>query len=370
MTSTAYLLPGLPFGGSEITIVRWLKRPGERVAVGEPLLVVVNDRLEAALPATRNGILERLLVAEGAPLAADTPVATIAAEVAANASDTPKAVRSSVPAIDRETRSEARNADVTSPALRVTPVARRIASTTEIDITVLRGSGVSGRIVKADVLAALAAYQPPTEHHPLTRSPPRADDTYVITAIDVEMERLLAVIARLEPAYVRRGLELSLGACVALGVLAALPRYPLLNSCWSDDAIVIRRRVHLTVAPGNGLATRLICDAQDLNLRGLARALGIRAPVASTSHDSTFAIADLGDQVWGDPAALASGRSAALGFGAVRARPIVIGDGGGDRLAMRRVALMTLAYDARAIDQRYADAFLRELKRRLESFDP
>jgi len=77
---------------------------------------------------------------------------------------------------------------------------------------------------------------------------------------------------------------------------------------------------------------------------------------------------DLGDQAWGDPAALAGGGAAALGIGSVRARPLVIDVGGMDRVAVRHTAFLTLAYDARVLDQYYADAFLNDIKRRLEQF--
>jgi pyruvate/2-oxoglutarate dehydrogenase complex dihydrolipoamide acyltransferase (E2) component len=138
--------------------------------------------------------------------------------------------------------------------------------------------------------------------------------------------------------------------------------------------IVTRRRVHLAVVPCDSAPIRCVYDAQDLNLRGLARALG-GAATEHTIGDSTFTIADLGDHTWGDPAAwargvgiLIKGRAAALGIGAVRARPLVIDDGGVDRLAVRQAALLTLAYDARVLDQCYADAFLRDVKSRLEQF--
>jgi pyruvate dehydrogenase E2 component (dihydrolipoamide acetyltransferase) len=250
------------------------------------------------------------------------------------------------------------------PALRISPVAQRIVDIENVDITILGGSGISGRIIKADILAALA--------HPVTPSPRHlADDTYVLTAIDVDMGRVLDAIAHLGPIYVRRRLELSYSACVALAVVAALPDHPLLNSWWCDDAIIMRRRIHLLAVPRAGSRAILIRDAQDLNLRGLARGLSdASAAAANTSDDSSFTIADLGDQLWVDPAALARGRSAALGIGAVRARPLVLDDGGVERLAVRRVALLTLAYDARTLDQCHADAFLRDLKRRLEHFDP
>jgi pyruvate/2-oxoglutarate dehydrogenase complex dihydrolipoamide acyltransferase (E2) component len=139
--------------------------------------------------------------------------------------------------------------------------------------------------------------------------------------------------------------------------------------------IVTRRRVHISAVLCAGAPPGFVYDAQDLNLRGLARALG-GATAERSIEDRTFVIADLGNQIWGDPSALALGGSAfrrdttaALGLGAVCARPLVIDDAGGmDRLAVRRVALLTLAYDARVLSQPYADAFLRDVKSRLERF--
>jgi pyruvate/2-oxoglutarate dehydrogenase complex dihydrolipoamide acyltransferase (E2) component len=345
MTSTDYLLPQLPFGGAEYTIVRWLKRAGDAVVVGEPLLVVVNDRVEAALPATCMGILEQALAAEGATVAAGARVATIAAHTAANISDVADAARATV---------------------RISPVARRIIHSEKIDITGLQGTGVSGRIMKSDVLAMRITPSLVTRHS--------SPDAYILTAIDLDLERVSTVIAQHGPSFARRRLELSYIVCVALAAVAALPDHRLLNSYWADTMIVTRRRVHLAVVPCDSAPIRSVCDAQDLNLRGLARGLG-GAATEHTIRDSTFTIADLGDHTWGDPAVWASGvgiltkgRAAVLGIGAVRARPLVIDDGGVDRLAVRQAALLTLSYDARVLDQCYADTFLRDVKSRLERF--
>jgi pyruvate dehydrogenase E2 component (dihydrolipoamide acetyltransferase) len=374
MTSTDYRLPGLPFGSAEYTIVRWLKRTGDSVSVGEPLLVVVNDRLEAALPATSAGVLDRVWFAEGAAVAAGALVATIVANGAANVSDLPGAARLSMIETEQDTCSAPSDQQIST--VRISPVARRIVRSENIDITELQGTGVSGRIMKADVLAALAGQTPKTENqpaplppdHPITRSPHLpATDAYVLTAIDVDLERVAMAIAEHGPGFARRRLELSYRACVALAAIAALPHHPLLNSYWADAMIVVRRRVHLAVVPCDSSPIRFVCDAQDLSLRGLARGLG-GAAAEHSIEDSTFTIADLGGQIWGDPAARAYGGAAALGIGAVRARPLVIDDAGVDRLAVRHAALLTLAYDARVMNQCYADAFLRDIKRRLEQF--
>src|SRR5689334_9162119 len=101
MTSTEYLLPQLPLGGAEYTIVRWLKHAGDSVSDGDPLLVVVNDRLEAALPAPHAGMFERALAAEGAAVMAGAPVATIVAHSVANSSGRPDAAQVAVSAIEQ-----------------------------------------------------------------------------------------------------------------------------------------------------------------------------------------------------------------------------------------------------------------------------
>jgi pyruvate/2-oxoglutarate dehydrogenase complex dihydrolipoamide acyltransferase (E2) component len=140
-----------------------------------------------------------------------------------------------------------------------------------------------------------------------------------------------------------------------------------LNSYWADTLIVTRRRVHLAVVACDGSSGCVIRDAQDLNLRGLARGLGSAADEHGIG-DRTFTIADLGDHSWGDPTALAGGGAAALSIGTVHPRPLVIRDDGVDRLVVRHAGLLALAYDARVLDQCHADAFLRDIKSRLEQF--
>ena len=166
MTSTEYLLPQLPFGGSEITIVRWLKRAGDSVSAGEPLLVVVNDRVEAALPAICAGILDRLWSAEGAAVAAGARVATIVANSAATVSNVLDAAQSTVIEIEQAADAVPSNQQISKSTVRISPVARRIANSMDIDITELQGTGVSGRIMKADILAALAEQAPKPEALP------------------------------------------------------------------------------------------------------------------------------------------------------------------------------------------------------------
>jgi 2-oxoglutarate dehydrogenase E2 component (dihydrolipoamide succinyltransferase) len=152
----------------------------------------------------------------------------------------------------------------------------------------------------------------------------------------------------------------------------------LLNSAWRDDGIVLRRRVHLGVAVAlpAGLLTPVVRDAQDLNLRGMARVIGDLARRARAgalrpgeTSGGTFTITNPGGGAiyFGTPI-LNQPQSAILGVGAVQARPLVVSEGGADRIAVRPAALLTLAYDARVLDQSHADAFLCDVKDTLEHF--
>lgn len=375
MTSTEIRLPDPPHGGPDVTIVRWLKRPGDQVAAGDPLVVVANDRVELALPAGVDGTIEHLLVAEGGAAAAGASLASVTSA---------RYVEPATPPEPPAARPDRRRL--------ASPAARRAASLAGVELDELPGSGVSGRIMKSDVLASLAPSSPTppaagsgratvaASLAAMSAAPAPAfslahrafhtlDAPHALTAMEVDMGCVAEVRARLQLDFARRGLPLGDLACVALAAVEALARHPLLNGMWHDGYLILRRRVHLAVARANG-ATVTLPDAQDLNLRGLARALArSQSPdhVAAAPADSTFTIAERGGGAWFGTPSPGLRQSAALGLGAAAMRPVVI-SGGQEQVVARPVALLTLAYDARVLDQHHADAFLRDIKRRLEHF--
>jgi len=154
--SVEYRIPQLPLGGEGATIVRWLKRPGDTLSPGDPLLIVANDRVEVALPAAETGILETTLVAEGATALAGVPVARIARGPAAAADEGRGGRIYPAPTIyPAPANEQGKSASAPGAPRRVSPVARRIADASSVDITSLSGSGPGGRILKSDVLAAI-----------------------------------------------------------------------------------------------------------------------------------------------------------------------------------------------------------------------
>jgi 2-oxoglutarate dehydrogenase E2 component (dihydrolipoamide succinyltransferase) len=361
MTSSEYRLPALPLGSAAATLLRWLKRPGDPLAAGEPLLIVVSGRAEVALPAASSGTLGTQLCAEGDTVAVGTALATLIPAIAADAG-------ASVETVSAPKMAPA------APAAHCTPVARQIAAAHDLDLRGISGHGVSGRVTKADVLAVLAQ-QPPIVDVPAAHVPPIGEpadqlgtviaapaDTQVLTAIEVDLGPVLEQCRRLREAFARRGLEITPATFVLEAVVAALLRYPLLNSRWDENYIVVWRPIELELC-GGGRRLRVL-GAQDLNLRGLARAL--RDAPASAPLDSTFTVIEYDQAVWCGMPMLAPGHGAALGIGAPRARPTVVSEDGAERVGIGTATLLALAYDARVIDQPYADAFLRDVRARLE----
>jgi 2-oxoglutarate dehydrogenase E2 component (dihydrolipoamide succinyltransferase) len=405
MMSVEYRIPQLPLGGAEVTLVRWLKRPGDTLSPGDPLLIVANDRVEVALPAVEAGILEATLVAEGATALAGVPVARIARGPAAAADEGRRGRTYPAPTIyPAPANEQEKSASGPRAPRRVSPVARRIADASSVDITSLSGSGPGGRILKGDVLAAIedrglttvqAPYIVPRRPIPdatildaptpmrraiavhMLRS--RATSPHALTAMDVDMGRVAEARTRSRTAFARRGIDLTYTACIALAAVESLLLHPLLNSSWSDAGIILRRRVHLGIAVAlpDGLITPVVREAQDLNLRGLARAVADMARRARAgalrpgeSSGATFTITNPGaGALWFGTPIISQPQSAILGVGAVRQRPLVISEGDGDRIVVRPTALLTLAYDARVLDQSHADAFLCDVKRKLEHFE-
>src|SRR5947209_15096751 len=124
------VMPRLSDSMQEGTIVRWLKRDGERVAQGEALAEVETDKATVTFDADADGTL-RILVAEGETVPIGKAIARIRE------------------AVDPEARDRAANG-----RSKASPLARRLARESGVDLSQVKGSGPEGRIVRADVTAA------------------------------------------------------------------------------------------------------------------------------------------------------------------------------------------------------------------------
>jgi 2-oxoglutarate dehydrogenase E2 component (dihydrolipoamide succinyltransferase) len=314
----------------------------------------------------------------------------------------------------------------------VSPVVARIASEHGIDPEQVPGTGRGGRVTKKDILgfieqgpqAAPAAPSPPPETPPAvapTAPPPereapqpaaaasgelavgesaepvtamrrgiaehmrRSIDTaaHVTSAIEVDLSKVVGVREGLKNEYRQSyGVSLTYLAFIARATVETLRSWPWLNGELRGDKIITKKFVNLGFAValegGQGLIVPVIKNAQDLNLLGLARAVGDIAERARTKkltpddvQGGTFTITNPGGYgtFHGTPI-INQPQVGILGTYALVKRPWVVQDDlGQDVIAIRPIMNLTLTYDHRLIDGAYGAQFLRDLQEKLESWE-
>ena len=171
------IMPKLGFNMNEGRLVQWYKNEGDEVAKGEPLFSVETDKTNMDIEATSDGVVKKLLIAEGDKIPVTLPIAVVAAadedaseviadakvKLAAGGVDAPQEEESA--AVQKETALQAEEAapDTANKGgegmLKITPRARRTAAENDIDLKALdiKGTGWQGGICEKDILEYLAS---------------------------------------------------------------------------------------------------------------------------------------------------------------------------------------------------------------------
>ncbi|MGH2936587.1 MAG: dihydrolipoamide acetyltransferase family protein [Solirubrobacterales bacterium] len=308
-TATEVLMPKLSDSMEEGTILSWLAAPGSSVAAGQDLLEVETDKANMTVEAEASGALE-ILVEEGETVAVGTPIARLGGEPSAPASseaDVPMPAPAAVPSTPTPAASE----PVAGDTRRSTPLARRLAQTHGVAIDSIAGSGVGGRVVKADVLAAAGVEIPTaTETTPAAAPAPEGDigagaaaspETAKGGSSTVELSRLQAVIARRMAeakatvphfqvetevrmdAAIRLRAELkriagegpvpSFNDLIVRAAALALRKHPKANGSYVGGAFELHDRVNvgMAVAADDALVVPTIFDADKKSLGEIGR---------------------------------------------------------------------------------------------------
>jgi 2-oxoglutarate dehydrogenase E2 component (dihydrolipoamide succinyltransferase) len=294
----------------------------------------------------------------------------------------------------------------------VTPIVRKLAAESGVNLATIQGSGVGGRIRKEDVLAASTRSiqtTPAVSNSPIAQAsaPKSAIVASPLRGTTVGMTRLRKVIAdrmveslkisaqlttvievdvtkidRLRKAAkesfeAREGVKLTYLPFFAVAVCEALKQHPVLNSIVEGDQITYHSAEHLGIAvdTDRGLLVPVVKDAGDLNMGGIARKI---VDVAARTRDNkitpdelgggTFTITNTGSRgALFDTPIINQPQVAILGLGAVVKRAMVVkGADGGETIAIRSMVYLALSYDHRVVDGADAARFLVTLKERLE----
>ena len=355
-------IPKLGLTMTEGKVVRWHKRPGERVEKGKALFVLETEKVTYEVEAPASGILGRILVGEGET----APVGTVVVHILEPGEVEP-------PQEERP---------------RVSPLARRLAEEHGVDLAQVRGTGPGGRVVKEDVLRALeekarTAPGRPGKLVPLTslrqtvarrmvESFTTAPHFYLL--VEADASGLLETLQHLSPLVERKaGLKPTLTDLVVMLAARALREFPQVNATWTSQGILLLEEVNigLATAAEGGLTVPVIfgADGRDLADIALARAdLVERAREGKLRLEevqgSTFTISNMG--MYGVDILipiLNPPEAALLGLGAIREKPVAEG---GQVLIRPRLPL-TLTLDHRVLDGAAASPFLNRIKDLVEN---
>jgi 2-oxoglutarate dehydrogenase E2 component (dihydrolipoamide succinyltransferase) len=435
--ATEIVMPQMGESIAEGTITRWLVAVGEKVERDQPLFEISTDKVDSEIPSPTTGILLAVKHGEGETVGVNEVVAYVGeagekvGDAAAPASTPAAAEQAPATATaDPESEPEA-TADPNTLEERLrrfsSPLVRSIAAKEGVDITQIEGTGIHGRVTKADILgylenrpAASAAAAPVTpaktgaaapapasrpvgdfhvpayhagenvEIEPMSKirqitaahmAYSKATSAHVTTVFHVDMTRVDKVRARAKNKFFQaNGTKLTYMPFIFKAVSGALRAFPQLNSAIDGTNIVYKKDINLgmAVAMDRGLIVTVLKGADQLSLAGLAKGANDLADRARTkklkpeeTQGGTFTITNPGvfGSLFGTPV-INQPQVAILGIGAIEKRPVVITDeAGADALAIRTMCYFALTFDHRLIDGADADHFMNAIKAALEGED-
>jgi pyruvate dehydrogenase E2 component (dihydrolipoamide acetyltransferase) len=422
------LMPALSPTMTEGNVTKWLKKEGDEVHSGDVLAEIETDKATMEFEAVDDGRLGKILVPEGAEgIKVNQPIALLLGE-----DEDPSVLETAAsPVSEAEPRTSRPQETVSvQPAARpipdrtgngkgrifASPLARRMAQQAGLDLAAITGSGPQGRIVKADIEAALsvergipAAVRPTALPHPaplaapgptpdlskervlaLAGNPPyterpltamrrviarrltEAKQTvpHFYLTIDCEVDELLKFRAELNAksdAY-----RISVNDFVIRAAALSLRQVPAANASWSDEAILLWDTVDIAVAVAldDGLITPIVKNADRKGLAAITnetKDLAARARAGKLKLEEfqggTFSISNLGMFGVRDFAAVINPpHGGILAVGAGEQRPVVKNGA----LAIATVMSCTLSCDHRAVDGAVGAQFLNAFKKLVE----
>ena len=422
--ATNILMPALSPTMTEGTLARWLKAEGDTIKAGDVIAEIETDKATMEVEAVDEGVLGKILVADGTQgVAVNAPIAVLVAKgeaVPASAAPAPAAPAPAAPAPAAPAPSAPAPAAATpapaaapatappaatAPATRgngqdasggrqfVSPLARRMAQQAGLDLAGLAGSGPHGRIVKADIEAALRspsgapAAAPAPATAPAARAPAPApvitaphrlvpnstmrkviarrlteakrDIPHFYVSMDIEIDALLKLREDLNARSPKDGpgaFRLSVNDLIIKAAAVTLRRIPKVNASYTEDNVILYDDVDISVAVSipDGLITPIVRQADRKGLAAISTEMKDLAARAKTGklkpeefQGGGFSISNMGMYGVSDFAAVINPPQAAiLAVAAGQQRPVVKNGA----LAIATVMTCTLSVDHRVVD--------------------
>jgi 2-oxoglutarate dehydrogenase E2 component (dihydrolipoamide succinyltransferase) len=405
-------VPTLGESVTEATVGKWFKKPGDPVAVDEPLVELETDKVTLEVPAPAAGVLGDIAVKDGATVAVGALLGSITegGAAAAPSSKPATATKSSLSSTgtpdEKVAKTKPVNAGPEEPQPRdmpFPPSVKKLSAESGVDAGKVEGTGKHGQVTKGDMLSAIerAAAQPTQVAAPVQmRAPSPADDAareervhmtrlrqtiarrlkdaqntaaMLTTFNEVDMTEVMKLRAQYKELFEKKhGVKLGFMGFFTRACIQALKEIPAVNAEIDGTDLVYKNYYHIGIAVGTekGLVVPVVRDAQDKSLAEIEKTItdfGRRARDGSLKIDEmqggTFTITNGG--VYGSLMStpiLNAPQSGILGMHKIQERPMVVGG----KIEARPMMYLALSYDHRIVDGQQAVTFLVRVKECLE----
>ena len=396
-------------------VAKWLKKEGDTVSAGEPLVELETDKIDLEVSAPKAGVLGKIAHADGADVKVGDVLAVIedggrAAEDGKQAAEggerrsedgkqpeagsgKPEAVSGKPEAESRRPAAEAAPRPSPTDKKRVTPAAKNVAAKNDVDLKKIEGSGDAGRVMRKDVEKELRPAAPVREERrqagergeervrmskrraTIARRLVEAQSTAAMltTFNEVDMTAIQAVRERHKASFKERhGIGLGLTSFFVKAVIGALREFPRVNAEIQGDEMVLKHYYDIGIAVGasEGLVVPVLRDADRLSF---AQIEGKVREFAKAAEDGTLSLADLrggtftitNGGVFGSLLStpiLNPPQVGILGLHAIKDRPIAVNG----QVVIRPMMYTALTYDHRIVDGSEAVQFLVRVKQLVE----
>jgi len=402
-------VPQLSESVAEATLLSWHKKVGEAVARDENLIDIETDKVVLELPAPTQGVVVEIVKPDGSTVVSGEIIARIDTEATASSS-----APSSAPAAAASAPSSAPAAKATASSGTIAmPAAAKMLSENQMSASAVTGTGKDGRVTKGDVIQALSQPKPsatpatttsaaatraalpqvpaeigldlgdrPAQRVPMSRLRARiaerllesqATNAILTTFNEVNMQPVMDLRNKYKDKFEKEhGVKLGFMSFFVKAAVAALKKYPILNSSVDGNDIVYHGYFDVGIAVGSprGLVVPILRNVDQLSIADIEKKIGefgTKAKDGKLTLDElsggTFSISNGG--VFGSMLStpiINPPQSAILGVHATKERAVVE-DG---QIVIRPMNYLALSYDHRIIDGREAVLGLVAMKEALE----
>ncbi|CAC7116927.1 Dihydrolipoamide acyltransferase component of branched-chain alpha-keto acid dehydrogenase complex [Staphylococcus aureus] len=397
-------MPKLGESVHEGTIEQWLVSVGDHIDEYEPLCEVITDKVTAEVPSTISGTITEILVEAGQTVAIDTIICKIeTADEKTN--ETTEEIQAKVEQTFTAKQNQPRNNG------RFSPVVFKLASEHDIDLSQVVGSGFEGRVTKKDIMSVIenggttaqSDKQVQTKSTSVdTSSNQSSEDNSENSTIPVNgvrkaiAQNMVNSVTEIPHAWMmievdatnlvntrnhyknsfknKEGYNLTFFAFFVKAVADALKAYPLLNSSWQGNEIVLHKDINISIAVAdeNKLYVPVIKHADEKSIKGIAREINTLATKARnkqlTAEDmqgGTFTVNNTG--TFGSVSSMGiinHPQAAILQVESIVKKPVVIND----MIAIRNMVNLCISIDHRILDGLQTGKFMNHIKQRIEQY--